>query len=1196
MSFMKHFFISLCLALLVGQLIAPAIFAKTIYVSTTGLDSNTGTISLPYLTITYAVSKSVAGDTIYVRGGTYTLTTTISISKNGTSSNKYYLLAYTNERPLLDFSGMTESSGNRGFNFSGSYWYVKGLDIKGAGDNGMNMSGSNNTLEYCSFSYNRDSGLQLGGGASNNRIINCDSYFNRDAGEGNADGFAVKLDVGTGNYYYGCRSWQNSDDGWDGYLRPSDDITTTLENCWCFMNGYRADNSASTGNGNGFKLGGSDLKTLRHNFILKNCLSFDNRVKGFDQNNNLGSMTLLNCTAYRNGTNYSFYLTLDTANGKVLTLKNCVALGSYGSITIPSVQQTNGWMSPFTTTIADFQSTDTTGIRGPRNSDGSLPTTTFMHLATGSDLIDAGTNVGIAYNGTAPDLGAFETGTAASLPTLTTTAVSAVTQTSASSGGSISSSGGASVSARGVCWNTSGTPTISDAHTSDGTGTGAYTSSLTGLSMGTVYYVRGYATNSAGTAYGSVISFSTTSAALPMLTTTAVSAITQTTASSGGSILSDGGASVSARGVCWNTSGTPIISDNHTTDGSGTGAFTSTMSGLSIGTLYYVRAYATNSSGTAYGSAVSFTTASAVIPTLTTTSATSLAQTTASSGGTISSDGGASITVRGVCWNTSGTPTISDTHTTDGTGTGTFTSSLTNLAVGTLYYVRAYATNSAGTAYGNSISFSTLSAVIPTVTTASISSITQTSASSGGTISSDGGAGVTARGICWNTTASPTTANSHTADGTGTGAFTSTLTSLVSGTTYHVRAYATNSVGTSYGGDSTFIAALTSQTDSVKWILTTNQTCTYGTHVAGTNQVLSSGGGILSMSVKDYTANGTNGGERCNLGSTSWPTESAQNDGRYIEFDVTPASGYDFTATGITFDIGYASTTSNMVSNLYYSTDNWATRTKLNSGNIVLQNSAWNNPAPSYAINVLISNGGNMSVRLYPWFLGSPSATKYVSLRNFVIKGTSAINTSYLSGNVSVKVIPQGYYNTGDFLNARDTIHSYLASTTSPYNFVDTANTILDSLTFTSPATFATAATGSYYLVVKQRNSVETWSATPITFTKGATVSFDFTNAQTKAYGDNLVLVSASPVRWAIYGGDVNQDGYVDPLDMSMIDADSFNYVAGSALSTDLNGDHYVDPLDMAIADQNSFNYVGVKKPTASKIVKQRIRFVPITH
>ena len=382
-----------------------------VYVSLTGSDSNPGTIDKPYLTITKAHSVAVAGDTILVRGGSYVLSATISLSKSGTVAKGFCLLAYPGERPLLDFSSMAVSGSNRGIQLSGSRWFIKGFDVKGAGDNGMFISGSNNTVEFCSFSENRDTGLQLGGGASNNNIINCDSYYNVDPSQGNADGFSPKLDVGTGNYFYGCRCWQNSDDGWDGYLRPSNDVTTTLENCWSFSNGYLKTGNASSGNGNGFKMGGGDngnSDMLKHNMILKRCLAFDNRVKGFDQNNNVGSMTLNNCTAYRNGTNYSISRALDS--GKTLIVVNCVALGSYGSLGSFAAQQTNSWLGTPSVANADFVSVDTAGVRGPRKPDGSLPDITFMHLAAGSRLIDAGTIIGFPYNGTAPDLGAFEYG------------------------------------------------------------------------------------------------------------------------------------------------------------------------------------------------------------------------------------------------------------------------------------------------------------------------------------------------------------------------------------------------------------------------------------------------------------------------------------------------------------------------------------------------------------------------------------------------------------------------------------------------------------------------------------------------------------------------------------------------------------------------------------------------------------------
>ena len=197
------------------------------------------------------------------------------------------------------------------------------------------------------------------------------------------------------------------------------------------------------------------------------------------------------------------------------------------------------------------------------------------------------------------------------IPVMSTTVVTDITQTTAKSGGNITSDGGATVTARGVCWSISQTPTIADYKTTDGTGTSSFTSAITGLTANTTYYVRAYATNSAGTAYGSALSFITQqggSSAMPVLSTSVVTDITQTTVKSGGNITSDGGATVTARGVCWSTSQTPTIADNKTTDGTGTGSFTSAITGLTANTTYYVRAYATNSAGTAYGSARSFIT------------------------------------------------------------------------------------------------------------------------------------------------------------------------------------------------------------------------------------------------------------------------------------------------------------------------------------------------------------------------------------------------------------------------------------------------------------------------------------------------------------------------------------------------------------------------------------------------------------
>jgi uncharacterized protein (TIGR02145 family)/uncharacterized repeat protein (TIGR02059 family) len=193
------------------------------------------------------------------------------------------------------------------------------------------------------------------------------------------------------------------------------------------------------------------------------------------------------------------------------------------------------------------------------------------------------------------------------LPTISTTIVSSKTTTTATSGGNISSDGGASILARGVCWSTSPNPTADGYSTDDGPGTGVFISNLTGLAHGTTYYVRAYATNIIGTAYGNQVSF-ITDADLPTLSTILISDITTTTANSGGNITDDGGSSITGRGICWNTSPNPTIANNKTDNGSGSGVFFSGFTGLTPGVKYYMRAYATNIAGTGYGNELTFST------------------------------------------------------------------------------------------------------------------------------------------------------------------------------------------------------------------------------------------------------------------------------------------------------------------------------------------------------------------------------------------------------------------------------------------------------------------------------------------------------------------------------------------------------------------------------------------------------------
>jgi len=389
------------------------------------------------------------------------------------------------------------------------------------------------------------------------------------------------------------------------------------------------------------------------------------------------------------------------------------------------------------------------------------------------------------------------------LPTFKASTLTATTATSSTIITEIDSDGNDSITVRGVCWGTAQNPTVDNTKTTDGKGIGSFTSVITGLTPSATYYFRAYATNSVGTAYGTQIS-TTTLAATPVLTMTAMTNITLTSAKCSVNITDDRGSTITARGICWSKSSNPSVVDSKTNRGTGKGIFADSISGLTPNIVYYVRAYATNSIGTAYSSQVSFTTLTST-PVLTTQTSSAVTATTAISGGTISSDGGVTITAVGVCWATTQNPTIANSKTRDDISTGFF-SYLTELMPNTTYYVRAYATNSLGTSYGAQISFMTLPS-IPSISTGPLSLLTSSSASCGGIISSDGGAAITAKGLCWSKLQNPTTADSKTSNGTGSGNFTSTITGLTANTTYYLRAYAINSAGIAYSSQISFITA-----------------------------------------------------------------------------------------------------------------------------------------------------------------------------------------------------------------------------------------------------------------------------------------------------------------------------------------------------------------------------------------------------
>ena len=245
----------------------------------------------------------------------------------------------------------------------------------------------------------------------------------------------------------------------------------------------------------------------------------------------------------------------------------------------------------------------------------------------------------------------------------------------------------------------------------------AFKANVDELLQDTKYYYKIIFTGKYNSVETEVSSFETEKIVMPVVKTVAVTEVTATRAVCGGNVTSDGGGTITARGVCWSISKMPTIEDNKTTNGSGIGSFTSNLSNLSSQTTYYVRAYATNEAGTVYGEEKSFTTLEIVLPTVTTTEVTNITSNSATCGGNVTSDGNGTVTACGICWSTSPNPTIDDNKTTDGSGTGSFTSSLSNLASQTTYYVRAYATNEKGTGYGEQKSFTTRKVFEETVDT-----------------------------------------------------------------------------------------------------------------------------------------------------------------------------------------------------------------------------------------------------------------------------------------------------------------------------------------------------------------------------------------------------------------------------------------------------------------------------------------------
>ncbi|MDX3108476.1 carbohydrate-binding protein [Nonomuraea angiospora] len=290
---------------------------NALYVAPNGRDGATGTQSDP-TTLTSAITRVTAGGTIYVRGGTYNFSQTVTIApgNNGTSSARKKLSAYPGETPILNFSAQSENSANRGLAVNGSYWHVYGIVVERAGDNGIFVGGSNNIIERTETRFNRDTGLQLSRIASdtprdqwpsNNLILSALSHDNADSDGEDADGFAAKLTVGSGNVFRYCVSRNNIDDGWDLYTKTDTGAIgpVTIEDSLSYNNGTLSDGSqAGNGDRNGYKLGGEDIAV---NHTIRRSIAYRNGKHGFTYNRNPGTMTVSDNVSIDNTErNYSF--------------------------------------------------------------------------------------------------------------------------------------------------------------------------------------------------------------------------------------------------------------------------------------------------------------------------------------------------------------------------------------------------------------------------------------------------------------------------------------------------------------------------------------------------------------------------------------------------------------------------------------------------------------------------------------------------------------------------------------------------------------------------------------------------------------------------------------------------------------------------------------------------------------------------
>lgn len=419
--------------------------ATSYFVATNGLDTQTGASNSPFATITRAQKAATSGSIVYLRGGTYFLNNSHltatnnpwAIVNNITNSGVSYL-AYPGERPVFDFSGVQPPS-NRvtAFLVTASNCVFKGFDVVGVqvtqtGGNTQSEcfrvnGGNRNHFEQLAMHDGMGIGWYLTAGQSN-LVLNCDAYNNRGLDSfsyGNIDGFGAHPNStnGRGNVFRGCRAWFNSDDGYD---LINADAAVTIENCWAFYNGYTTNFANSGGDGNGFKSGGYGVSSNTYpipvpRHVTKFCLAVRNRVSGFYANHHTGGLDWFNNTAHSNSVNFNMLCNLNAqassndVPGFDHVMKNNLGFKARSGTEVSNLGASNDitfnyFTLPVTVANNDFASINEALLTLPRQTNGDLPYIAFAQMVGTNDLINVGTNIGYAFTGSAPDLGAFEYG------------------------------------------------------------------------------------------------------------------------------------------------------------------------------------------------------------------------------------------------------------------------------------------------------------------------------------------------------------------------------------------------------------------------------------------------------------------------------------------------------------------------------------------------------------------------------------------------------------------------------------------------------------------------------------------------------------------------------------------------------------------------------------------------------------------